>query len=178
MIFNGHLFKGATNNSGELGHTVMEPAGPICNCGMSGCLEALASMSALTVQARKSLEEGTSSLINELNVGKPENVTTDMVFEAARRGDNLSLTLIDNAARYLGIGIANLINLLNPEMIVLDPQFTEVKDLLLTPIKRAIATHTLQRLMKNVRIELSFLGEEIGARGICAYLIEKEISRS
>ena len=178
MIFNGQLFKGATNNSGELGHTVVEPAGPICSCGMSGCLEALASRSALAVQARRSLEEGTSSMLNELNGGKPENVTADMVFEAARQGDNLSLTLINNAAGYLGIGIANLINLLNPQMVVLDPQFAEVKDLLLSPTKRAIATHTLQRLMKNVRIELSTLGEEIGARGVCAYLIEKEMNIS
>ncbi|HCG76602.1 MAG: hypothetical protein COZ37_04110 [bacterium (Candidatus Ratteibacteria) CG_4_10_14_3_um_filter_41_18] len=175
FILNGQLFGGTTENAGELGHTVLEPEGPICSCGMSGCLEALASESVLATQARRSLEEGTNSLISELSGGNPENITAEMVFEAARRGDNLSLGLVDNAAKYLGIGIANLINLLNPEMVVLDPQFTKVEDLFLLPTKRAIATHTLQRLMKNVRIELSPLGEEIGARGICAYLTEKEM---
>ncbi len=175
MIFNGQLFRGATENAGELGHTLVELDGPICNCGMSGCLEVLASRQVLAIQARRSLQEGTTSLINELSGGNLKNVTAEVVFEAARRGDNLSLSLIDNAAKYLGIGIANLINLLNPEMVVLDPQFTKVKDILLPPTKRAIARHTLQRLMENVKIELSPLGEEIGALGICVYLIEKEM---
>jgi len=175
FIFNGQLFRGTTDNAGELGHTVLEPEGPICNCGMRGCLEALASESVLAVQARTLLGEGANSLINELSGGKPESVTAEMVFAAARRGDNLSLGLIDNAAKYLGMGIANLINLLNPEVVVLDPQFNQIKDILLAPTKRAIATHTLQRLMKNVRIEISHLGEEIGALGVCAYLIEQEM---
>ena len=175
FIFNGQLFRGTTDNAGELGHTVLEPEGPICNCGMRGCLEALASESVLAVQAKRSLEEGANSLISELSGGKAEDVTAEIVFAAARKGDNLSLGLIDNVAKYLGMGIANLINLLNPEIVVLDPQFDKIKDLLLPSTKRAITTHTLQRLMRNVRIEISHLGEEIGALGVCAYLIEKEM---
>lgn len=119
IIFDGKIFRGISDSAGEFGHTTVDIGGPRCNCGNYGCLEALSSENAIVKAVVKDLKAGRMSLVRELCDGNLEKVTPDHVYRAADRGDELSLSVLQEAARYLGIGIANIINSINPKVIVI-----------------------------------------------------------
>lgn len=119
MVIHGRLFTGADNCAGEVGHTTIDIAGPLCSCGSYGCLEALASETALIRMMGKAIKEGEYSLVTDLVGGDLESLSAEEIYLAAKRGDELSIHILKQAARYLGIGIANIIKSFNPEQIIL-----------------------------------------------------------
>ena len=119
IILNGKLVHGADGMAGELGHITVLPDGPRCACGNNGCLEALASATAITREAIKAVAKHPESALISRCAGNEEAITAEMVYRSAESGDRVSRNIYYVMGRYLGIGIASLINILNPEMVVI-----------------------------------------------------------
>ncbi len=119
LILNGRLYRGSFGGAGEIGHTVVLPDGPPCRCGKRGCLEALASGTAIARKAKEMVEGGAGQGILAAAGGRIEGVTAAAVAAAAAAGDEEALLVMKEAARYLGVALANVINLLSPSLVVL-----------------------------------------------------------
>lgn len=118
IILNGELYRGVNNSAGEIGHTTIDIAGPMCSCGNYGCLEALASENALVDTVVKSIKEGQFSVVYDMVEGNLDNVVPEDIYEAATAKDEVAVRVLGQVARYLGIGIANLIKIFNPELLI------------------------------------------------------------
>src|SRR6185503_12483339 len=120
LILEGELFHGASDVAGEIGHTTIEMQGRRCACGNYGCLEAYASGPAIAERAREALAfDGASSVMALLAGGDVANITAETVFRAATQGDATAHEVVKETARFLGTGVANLLNIFNPEVVVL-----------------------------------------------------------
>jgi len=173
LVLGGELYRGSSESAGELGHTRVMENGPVCNCGSYGCLESVASLPAIAARAVRAIREGANSGILDLAGGSLEGITSDHVFVAGRNGDKLALGIIDDAVRYLGYGIANAVNLFNPEMVVFDAKLGAVADLILEPVKQIIRRQGLEVSTRNLKLEVSRMGEEAGALGAATMVLEK-----
>ncbi|HKL76535.1 MAG TPA: ROK family protein, partial [Halanaerobiales bacterium] len=117
IIINGKIYYGHTGNAGEIGHMTVDPTGPQCGCGNYGCLESFSSGTAIKNMAKKAVENDESTLIKKL--AKDQKLSAKLAAKAAAKGDQKALDIFAKAGYYLGIGIANLVNIFNPEMIIL-----------------------------------------------------------
>ncbi len=166
IIIDGKLYTGAKGTAGEIGHMTIDANGPRCSCGNTGCLEVLASGTAMAREARKRLEAGEVSLLSQLAGGNPENITAETIALAAERGDRLAGEVILQAATYLGIGMANLVNILNPEMIIVGGGVANMGDRLLKPAIEVVRERAFKlpaRTVRIVRAGLSGNAELLGA---------------
>jgi glucokinase len=163
LLIQGQIYQGWSGTAGEFGHTTLDPRGPRCNCGNTGCLEALASGPAIAQQAQLALDQGRTSLIRELQ----PPLTAEMVMQAARLGDPLAGEIIRQTAEYLGAALANLLNLLNPEVIVLGGGVIQGgADLLLEPIRQTAMRRCGSWIdWRKTRIVAATLGEDAGLLG-------------
>ncbi|GAB4315180.1 MAG: N-acetylglucosamine repressor [Candidatus Sumerlaeia bacterium] len=164
MVLNGRVYRGFHGLGGEFGHTQMLDNGPLCYCGARGCLESLASDEAVLTRARKGLDNGVNSDLQVFN-RRPGGLTPADVFEAARDGDRFALNIVEEVGYYLGVGIANLINLMAPEVIVLGGTMLSCSDLLQEVISRTVSSKVLRHLKDHVVIRSSAFGAEAGLRG-------------
>lgn len=119
IMFNGKLYRGVNDSAGEIGHTTIDVDGPVCSCGNYGCMEAMASEDALVGMVIKAIKEGQISLVHKLVNGDLANVTPNEIYRAADEQDDVSIRMLSRVARYLGIGIANLVNIFNPQLVVI-----------------------------------------------------------
>lgn len=171
IINAGQLVNGR-GQGGEVGHIVVEPDGPQCGCGRYGHLEAVASGTAIGRIARERLTAGETSSALDHAGGDVKAVTASDVGKAALEGDPMSVELIQQAGRYIGIGIASLMHLFNPEMFVLGGGVSRLGDLLFEPIREAAREYVMHpRFYENTPIVTAQLGEEVGLLG-AALLIE------
>jgi len=173
FVCQGQLYRGFSESAGELGHMRVMEGGPVCNCGSYGCLESVASLPAIAHRAVRAIREGAVSLIAELAGQQLDTISADHGFEAARRGDKLALGIMDDTARYLGIAIANAVNLLNPQMIVFDSRMGRIADLILEPIQRTVMRQALGNSTRGLRFEISRMSEDIGAVGAATIVLDK-----
>ncbi len=173
IITDGNLYLGAVGAAGELGHMTIDADGPACGCGNKGCLEVLASGTAVAGDAIKRIQRGEKSALTGLADGKIENITAEMVGVAARSGDVLATEVIARAAYYLGIGLVNIVNIFNPEMIILGGGMAGLDDLLIEPGKRLVAERAFSVSSRAVRIVTAQLGNEAGVYGAAAFALEK-----
>ncbi len=170
VISDGKLLRGYNEMAGELGHTHISPDGAICGCGSYGCLEAVAAMPAIVKKVKKSIKAGSESLIKYSEDGK---ITTSRIFEAASKGDKLCLNILDESAHYLGLGIANAINLFNPEMVIFDQRMTLSGQFFLEEIKRVIKRQALRFSTASLKFAVSSLGEKAGPLGAATIILDK-----
>ena len=166
ILLDGRLFYGRDGYAGEFGHIEVVPDGNLCYCGRRGCLETVASGRAIARVAQERLRAGAASLLTEA-VGKDiEMVDAQRVVEMAIAGDQFSIEILDEAGRYLGEGIATLINLFNPEMVVLGGRVAGAGDYILNPVRTNAMKHSLVQLGRNIRFTISTLGTRAGALGV------------
>lgn len=165
LVVEGRVVEGATGLAGEVGHLVVAPDGPPCACGGRGCLEAVASGLALARQARSAVEAGAQGPLRELSGGDPERVDARLVAEAMRRGDPLARRLMEEAARYLGIGIAMLYNALDPEVLVLGGGVARDLDLVREVVEGSARRHAIAAQKGRIRILPSRLGDRVALLG-------------
>jgi glucokinase len=173
IIADGKLYLGAVGAAGELGHMTIDAEGPACGCGNKGCLEMLASGTAVARDAVGRLRRGQKSVLTEMAGAKIENITAEMVGEAARSGDSLARDVIARAAYYLGIGMVNIVNIFNPEMIILGGGMAGLGDLLTEPGKRMMTERAFSISSRAVRIVTAQLGNEAGVYGAAVFALEK-----
>ena len=171
VITEGRLLRGSRECAAEFGHTHVMPDGPACQCGSFGCLEAIAGAPAMAARARKAIREGGASKVVRLAGDGP--IAAAHVLEAARQGDKLCGALVEDVARYLGLGLANMVNLFNPSLIVLDRRLGAADPGFLDQVTRAVRRGALQHAMEGLTFRLSELGEEAGVVGVALLAIEK-----
>jgi glucokinase-like ROK family protein len=172
IVLNGELLMGANSSAGELGHVTVLPDGPLCRCGNRGCLQALASGVAIANRAREHLRSTLDSLLSHMTAGHPERIVAEMVFAAAEQEDALALQVVAETSVYLGIAIANLINLFNPELIVLGGPVGQVGQVLLEPVHVEVRRHAMAYPLAAAEIVTSRLGADAGAIGAAVLVLQ------
>ena len=166
LVADGRLMGGANGFSGEIGHMVVDPGGPLCPCGRSGCWERYASGSGLGRLAREAAHAGQGDVLIGLAGGDPEGVRGEHVTAAAAGGDLGALGVLRRFAWWLALGLANLANAFDPELIVIGGGLTEAGDLLLPTIREEFALLVEAGTERPpIRIEAAALGERAGAIG-------------
>lgn len=177
MIIGGQLYSGARDGAGEIGHTLVEADGSRCRCGNYGCLEAVASATAIARKAVRRIRQGQPSLLREMVDGDLDQIIATHVIEAANAGDGLARETLTEAGRFLGLAIGNLINLLSPEMVIVGGGTSRAGELLMAPLLETAAARTLPLLREQVAILPTALGEDSCPLGGAALVIE-ELFRS
>lgn len=168
LVLDGRLVHGACGVAGELGHTTVDLAGRLCACGNRGCLEAYASGPNIAARAREGIEEGRESALRELVNGELSGITALTVYEALRLGDAYAREVMRETATVLGVGIANLINMFNPEMVVVVGGVTRAGEYLFAPLREEVRNRAFDVAVDACRIvpgELTAPGV-IGAAGV------------
>lgn len=168
LILDGKIYHGAGGGAGEIGHTTIDPAGPVCGCGNHGCLEALASGTAMARRAREVIAGGGGLSILGAAGGQPNNVTAKTVATAAAGGDPEALAILADAGRALGIGVANVINLLNPGLIILGGGAMKTGPSLWQAMEGEVRRRALKDSLARVRIVPAQLGSRVGVLGAVA----------
>jgi len=175
IIINGRLYSGASGSAGEIGHTTIDVNGPRCDCGNIGCLEVLVSGTAVAKEAIRRITQGGRSSLIEAVGGKIENITAEEVSIAAQEGDSLASEVILKAATHLGVGLANIVNIFNPEMIIIGGGMVKMGDILLNPARRIVKERAFQLPAQAVRIVPAQLGGDAGVLGAAAFAFQQEM---
>ncbi len=170
VILDGQLYHGATGVAGEIGHLTVNPDGLPCNCGSFGCLEAYAAGPAIVVRAQKAVRTGAKTALIQMTDNRPEDITVPLIARAASEGDPLAWQVMQETGRYLGAGLAGLVNVLNPERIVIGGGVAQAGDSLLKPIERTVRARAMPAATEALQIVPAQLGEDAGVIGAAALL--------
>ena len=168
LILNGQLYHGASDVAGEIGHTTIDSTGRLCGCGNYGCLEAYASGPAIAQRARELLAGDEPSSLSSKVDGKLEQITARIVYDAAKEGDFLARLVVRDTARFLGAGIANLLNIFNPDVVVLAGGVTMAGDTLFEPLRAEVRRRAFRPAVDACRIVPGTLGDSAGVLGAIA----------
>lgn len=156
IILDGRLYRGVDGAHPEIGHHVIDPSGPQCSCGFRGCLESLAAGPAMAAWFESQMPERPE---------RGQRITAQRICQLAQEGDDLARRAVEHEARYLGLGLANLINLFSPDAIVLSGGLMKSAGLFLDPIRRVIASGCRFVPYEKTEIALASLGEDAGLIG-------------
>jgi glucokinase len=173
IIIDGKIYTGSTGAAGELGHMVIDDKGPRCNCGNHGCWEMLASGTALAREAKRRIKTGATTSIQQYADGDVEKINAEAIHKAAQAGDKLANELIARAAYYLGVGLSNLINIFNPEIIVIGGGLSNIGEILLEPAYEEASRRAYKQSYQAVRFASAELGRNSGVLGAAAFALEK-----
>ncbi len=169
IVADGRLYGGAKGSAGEIGHTIVDPSGPRCGCGNSGCLEALSSGTAIARRAAEAADRGDSAALAAIKE-REGRLSARLVADAARKGDVASIAIYEEAGRFLGIALANAVNLLSPEAIILGGGVMQAKDLFLPRAEETMRDLALDEPLKHMRLAEAELGDQAGVMGMIARL--------
>jgi glucokinase len=171
LILEGRLVRGHGWSAGEFGHTHIVQDGPACNCGSFGCLEALVGAAAVESRVRKAIAEGGRSSVATQESGT-EQITVWDILTAAASGDKICLAIVEQVQSYLGLGLANLANLFNPSMIVLDQRLGLAGPNLLEQITRVIKRQALGQATQDLSVQFAKLGSDAGVLGLALMILD------
>ncbi len=173
IIINKKLYVGKSGYSGELGHLPIVDNGVLCSCGKQGCLETVVSATAIVRIAKEGIQNGNSSLIKELVNSDLEKIEISTVIQAANSGDQFAISIFSDVGHWLGRGIAYLLQIFNPELIIIGGHVAEANQFILAPIQQAIHTFSNRDINNDTEIKFSELGSKTGTMGAAAYALEK-----
>lgn len=168
ILIDGQIYHGISDAAAEIGHMTIDSTGRKCKCGNYGCLEAYASGPAIASRAVEGLAAGADSLLPDMVGGDLDRVTAETVYEAIVAGDAYATEVMRETAKFLGTGVANLINLLNPEMIVVSGGVTRAGDHLFEPLRSEVRRRAFREAAESCRIVSSELGDMAGVIGAAA----------
>jgi glucokinase len=177
IIIDGKLYTGATGSAGEIGHVVVEPNGPLCTCGKRGCAMSYACGLGISRMACEGLESGEPTLLRELCGSTPEHVSGEVVAQAARQGDELANDILTTAGHYFGIGLSTIVQLLNPDRIVIGGGLARTGSLMMEPALQALNENIHPVLVDSAEIVSSALGDDAGMMGAAALVWESTVGR-
>ena len=173
IIVNGKLYSGKSGYSGEFGHLPIVDNGVLCACGKQGCLETMVSAVAISRMAKEGIQNGKLSLITELIQNDLEKIDISVVIQAANQGDQFAISLFTGVGHWLGRGISYLIQIFDPELIIIGGRVAEAGQFILAPVQQAINTYCNRDISNNTEIKFSELGWKAGTIGVAAYALEK-----
>ncbi len=163
IVTNGQFYRGAQGGAGEIGHVTVKPNGPLCDCGKRGCLEALTSDPAVIAQVRAENPKFKSK----------DALTLDDIIAAATQGDGAAQRALTDAGHWLGIGVANVVNLLNPELIIIGGEGVRAGELRFEPMRTALRAHVFDGLADALRVVIEFGGNQTWARGAASLVLNE-----
>ncbi len=165
IVIDGKLYRGTSGSAGEIGHMTLFPDGIQCSCGNHGCTERYIGAKAMAAEARRAIESGEPSILSKLAHHDLSNITPLLIQQAARQKDRLALHLWEQAGERLGITLASVVNMLNPEWIVFAGGLSRAGHLLLDPLRRTIRERSFPTPAKTVRLVISKLDQDLGIVG-------------
>ena len=172
VIVNGKLIEGAHYSTGEVGHNVMVPDGPLCGCGRRGCFETLCSGTAIARRMREIAAEYPNAVWLKKAAGNPDNLKPPILLEAARNNDPLSLELLEEVGHYLGLGCAHIVNMLDPEIIILGTLVIHFGELLLTPARKSFLQYVLFPTDNPTPLVPAKLGENLAEMAAVSVVLQ------
>lgn len=173
IIIDRHVYHGSSDAAGEIGHVTIDLHGRRCGCGNYGCLEAYASGSAIAERAREALHNDESSILPTLVQGDLAQITAAVVYQAAGAGDALALEIVRDTARYLGAGLANLLNVFNPDVVVIAGGVTQAGEALFGPLRTEVRRRAFKSVSESCRIVPGTLPGTAGVVGAVATFISQ-----
>jgi predicted NBD/HSP70 family sugar kinase len=174
IYIDNRLYVGANDLAGELGHTTIDERGDICSCGNRGCLEVYASGWAIISRVKSGLQQGVHSGLGPLMENHPEKISIEAIVNAAKLRDQFAHTVLCEAGVHLGTAVATIVNLLNPEAIVLGGEVPRAaKGFILKPLFHSFRGRAFHRSVRNLKVIVSRLGGESGAVGAAILVAEK-----
>ncbi|MCL6612500.1 MAG: ROK family protein [Peptococcaceae bacterium] len=175
LILDGRIYRGAGGGAGEIGHMVLDPDGPLCGCGRRGCLEALASGTAMAARARELVAAGRGKAILGEAGDRAGDITAVSVARAAAAGDAEAREIIFRAGECLGMGLANLINLVNPDRLVIGGGALGAGEPLWAGMERELSARALRPALDRVRVVMASLNGRSGLIGAVALAVNREL---
>ncbi|MBL7700512.1 MAG: ROK family protein [Chitinophagaceae bacterium] len=172
MVLNGELFHGHAGFAGEFSHIPLNENGILCSCGKQGCLETECSATALARLAKEGIRNGKMSSLSNMRDEDLEKLEAELVIEAANNGDQYSVQILWQIGYNLGKGLASLIHLLNPEVIVVSGRLAKANKYILTPIEHSLNKYSIPRLRRSTHVVISELSKEAGFMGCASLVIE------
>jgi glucokinase len=173
IVIDGRVYRGVADCAGEVGHATIEANGRRCKCGNYGCLEAYASGPAIARRAVEEIEAGAESALPGLVDGDLARITAQTVYEAAHAGDPLAVEVVDQTAHFLGVGLANLINIFNPEVVVVCGGVTLAGERLFAPLRHEVAKRAFKPAVQSCRIVPGSLGGAAGVYGAARVFLDE-----
>lgn len=177
IIMDGKLQSGMSGFAGEIGHIPFVNDGELCHCGKRGCLETVASGIALARMAKKGIQSGQTSLLNKLSEEEIDQIEPHIVIDAANKGDQYAINILSEVGQNLGKAVATLIQLYNPELIILGGKIAEARQYITIPMRHAINTYCMTRIRENTKIVLSELGHDSGLLGSASIVMENTFEK-
>jgi glucokinase len=170
VITGGRLVTGCRGFAGEIGHMTIDIHGPKCRCGNVGCLEVMASGTAIARMAGERLAAGEPSSLTELLKGAADGISAKLVAEAAGSGDHLASEVMNTAATNLGVGVVNLVHIFNPEIVIIGGGVSRAGDMIFDPVRRVVA----ERSMRDISVDIvpAALGDDSGLLGAAALVLD------
>lgn len=172
-VLDGKLMLGSTEMFAEVGHMTVFPDGPRCGCGNHGCWEALAARDAIVRRAIRKLQDGRKSSLSEVVDYDWRELTPEIIAKEANKGDEVARETIEETGYWVGIGVANLINILNPEVFIIGGRIAQAGELLFGAIERTVQARGLSASWRPCKIIPSALGDDAGVMGAVAYAMER-----
>jgi glucokinase-like ROK family protein len=173
IILDHELYHGASYSAGEIGHNTIDIHGPLCSCGNYGCLEALASGPAMVERTKQAIQQGRKSKLFDKLEGNLDELTGEAIYEAALDGDLLAIDVLADTGRFLGVGLANLINTFNPSRIILHGGVTRAGRFIIDPLLETVRSRALERPAEQVSIVVSQLGKRATLIGAFTLVLKK-----
>lgn len=177
LVVDDEPYIGAFGTAGEVGHIIVKPNGPLCNCGKRGCLEAVASARAIARDACEKMQSGHSPLLAKLTQGKPEKIDAKAVFAAANQGDKACIKIIRNAMHTIGMFVGGAINFLDLELIVLEGGLSRADAHFIDIVKNTANDSKMALAGRGTRIIVSELGADSTAIGAAAMIVERQLEK-
>jgi len=171
IIINGKLLHGMRDSAGEIGHQTILPDGPLCNCGNRGCLEALASGTAIAKRAKEAILRDEKTILKEY--AEKEELSAKSVREAMLKGDSVAIRIWNEAMEYLGIGISNIITILSPERVIIGGSVGLSGEDVINKVKEVIRKRVFLVPVEFVDITTAKLGENVGLYGAFAVALSE-----
>lgn len=172
VVINGQIFNGASGFAGELGHVQVSPDGELCRCGKVGCLDTVASASALLTKVKRGLSNGEVSSLARFK-DNLEQITLEDVIDAASKGDGFAIDILYNIGIELGKGLSVAVHLFNPRIIVIDGVLSKAGNLIVNPVEFAINKHCLPDFKENLTIKVTEIGDSAKLLGMNAFIAKR-----
>ncbi len=175
IVIHGEIWRGATDVAGEIGHMTIEVDGRRCSCGNLGCLESYASATAIAARAREGIEDGRETVLKRAVEGDLSRITSATVYQQAIAGDSFCKEIMVETATYLSVGVANILNIINPELVVISGGVIKAGEMLFAPLVDEVRGRAFPAAVQGVRVVPAELGDDagiIGAVGVIKAEIE------
>ncbi len=172
IMIDGQLFRGSHGFASEVGHMIMDPNGEQCGCGKFGCWETQVSPRAVIRRFRESLRQGLPSMVMQSADNDLDNIMFETIANAARQGDHAATAAIQEVGEHLGFGIANLVNVFNPDLVILGGELNYAGDLLLPVVRKIVNNNALELECQNLIIAASAHGQDACVMGAIALVLD------